>query len=163
MAGGGVAPKMHRVKSFMFERRRLGARVGQIMLTPCVESGAGEARAPLVDEEKIAVRELGIPTLGFQIGVQKGQSGIPQGDGPRLVAFALEEHPSLIEIQVGHAQSAEFRSPSPGVVKRAENAEVTVTVPTLSLHTGEDGVDFVFVQAVERPARRAFEGDQKNL
>ena len=50
MACGGVAPKMDRVKSFVFERRRLGACLGQIVLTKRLEPRAGEARAPLVDE-----------------------------------------------------------------------------------------------------------------
>ena len=55
MAGGGVAPKMNRVQSFVFERRRLGAGLGQIMLAKRVESGTGETPAPLIDEKKIAV------------------------------------------------------------------------------------------------------------
>ena len=87
MAGRGVAPEMDGVESFMFERWRLGACLGQIALTKRVESGAGEAHAALVDEEEIAVRELRNPPLRFQIGTEKGQGGIPQGDRARLVAL----------------------------------------------------------------------------
>jgi hypothetical protein len=80
-----------------------------------------------------------------------------------MTFLALEEYPPLIEIQVTHAWSTELRSPSAGVIERAENAKIAIAIPTLSLHAGEDRIDFVFVQAVERPAGRAFEGNQENL
>src|SRR5438128_1746987 len=68
-----------------------------------------------------------------------------------------------MKIQVAQAQGAELRSPRSGVVERAENAEVTVAVPSLGLDAGEDRIDFRLIQAVARPAGRAFEGNQENL
>jgi len=94
---------MDRVKSFMFERRRLGTCLGQIVFAKRIESGAGEARAALVDEEEIAVRELGIPPLRFPISAEKSQGGIPQGNRPRLVALALKEQGLLMKIQISQA------------------------------------------------------------
>jgi hypothetical protein len=60
MTGRRVALQMDRMKAFLFESWRLwGARPSQIVLTQRVESGAGQGRTALVDEEKIAVRRPG--------------------------------------------------------------------------------------------------------
>ncbi len=108
VAGRGVTPEMDRVKSLVFEGRYLGPRLRQIVLTEEVESRAGEARAPLVDKEKVAMRGLRNSPLGFQIGAQEGHGGVPQGDGTRLIPLALEEDPLLMEVEILEANGAEL-------------------------------------------------------
>lgn len=160
--GQGMAQTMSRE---LFGSQAFASRSGQteIFFDDAPYAEPCKTISPLADEKEVLSRQSGLPPIGLQIGLDRFDSGHPQGEGAILVALARNGDHFFGEIEPANPGVGHFLAPSAGIVEIKQESSVSEPVRGAGIDAGKENLQLLVREVIPLDFSGFFHGNRRNF